>query len=481
MNDLMLLPLAHYLAVSALTGFITLLIAFMWLRQASKTAQQNMASAISSLQAQALVRENTLKEQLRQTELTSVRRETALEGAQQQLDALRKELSAFATYKARCIQLETRLEEQQLQQAREKLLLEETKRQLFGEFELAANKLFESKQKQFSESSRLNIENVLTPFKDQLKDFKKRVEDVYHKENSERNQLVGHIAELQKQAQKISGEANNLAHALKGDNKAQGGWGEIILERLLEQSGLEKGREYETQKTHLSEAGKRFKPDVIVHLPEGKDIVVDAKVSLVDYERFCSLEDVAERELALKRHVESLRAHIKGLSLKQYEQLEGVRTLDFVFIFVPVEAAYVAAIQAAPALFKEAYDKNIVLVSPSSLMVALRTVETLWRYEKQNNNAEEIAKSAGKLYDQFVLLLASIDDIGKFLEKASEAYETTRKRLSDGRGNLVRRVEHLRDLGAKTSRNIPESIKLEALEPMDDEALPTNDHSTEKG
>jgi Uncharacterized protein conserved in bacteria len=230
--------------------------------------------------------------------------------------------------------LETRLEEQQLQQAREKLLLEETKRQLFGEFELAANKLFESKQKQFSESSRLNIENVLTPFKDQLKDFKKRVEDVYHKENSERNQLVGHIAELQKQAQKISGEANNLAHALKGDNKAQGGWGEIILERLLEQSGLEKGREYETQKTHLSEAGKRFKPDVIVHLPEGKDIVVDAKVSLVDYERFCSLEDVAERELALKRHVESLRAHIKGLSLKQYEQLEGcAHSISCLFLF----------------------------------------------------------------------------------------------------------------------------------------------------
>ncbi|WP_245792222.1 DNA recombination protein RmuC [Teredinibacter waterburyi] len=402
--------------------------------------------------------------QVHQQALETARLQAELRAAQSRVESLGGELNELHTLRARYVQAETRLSEQQLQREQEKRLLDETKQQLFREFELAANKLFDAKQAQFTSSSRSTIEAVITPFKEQLKDFHKKVDDVYSKENNQRNQLLGQISELQKQATKISADANNLAAALKGDNKAQGNWGEIILERLLEQSGLEKGREYTTQKSHADAEGKRYKPDVIVHLPEGKDIVIDSKVSLVDYERFCVEQDTSARETLLKRHVDSLRAHIKGLSLKQYEQLEGVRTLDFVFIFVPIEAAYITAIQAAPALFKEAYDKNIVLVSPSSLMVALRTVETLWRYEKQNTNAETIAASAGKLYDQFVMVVAAIEDIGSHLDRATRAYDTTRKRLTDGRGNLIRRVENLRDLGAKTSKNLPDKLRSEALD-----------------
>lgn len=352
-----------------------------------------------------------------------------------------------------------RMEEQQYSQAAEKQNLQETRQLLFREFELAARKLFETGQEKLTTTGKQNLEMVLKPFREQLDTFNKRVEDIYHKENTQRNQLVGQIAALQKQAQAISTEANNLAAALKGENKTQGGWGEIILERLLEQSGLTKGREYETQNTYKNEEGKSLRPDVIVHLPDNKDIVIDAKVSLIHFEAWSNAEDKEQREKYLKAHVDSLRTHIKGLSIKNYDQIEGIRTLDFVFLFMPIETAYVLAMQHSPSLFKDAYDKNIVLVSPSSLMVALRTVETIWRYEKQNKNAEAIAESAGKLYDQFALFVESLDEVGRHISRASEAYDLSKKRLSSGKGNVLRRVEILRELGAKASKRL--SIELE--------------------
>lgn len=350
--------------------------------------------------------------------------------------------------------LQARTQEQKNSQLAEKQALEDTRQLLFREFELAAKKLFESGQEKLSSTGKQNLENVLKPFREQLDTFNKRVEDIYHKENTQRNQLVGQIAALQKQAQAISAEANNLASALKGENKTQGGWGEIILERLLEQSGLVKGREYETQNTYKNEVGKNLRPDVVVHLPDNKDIVIDSKVSLTHFESWSNTEDKDERERALKAHVDSIRTHIKGLSFKNYEQLEGVRTLDFVFLFMPIESAYVIAMQHSPGLFKEAYEKNIVLVSPSSLMVALRTVETIWRYDKQNKNAEAIAESAGKLYDQFARFVESLDEVGRYIDKAGEAFDQSKKRLSTGKGNLFRRVEVLRELGAKASKKL---------------------------
>lgn len=413
---------------------------------------------LAELERRSQTRENDarvlLASEVHLKEVELARKTTMLEAQEKRLLDAQAEIDKYRAVKEEYLQLQARFEEQLERQKSEQKLIEETKTVLFKEFELAANNLFEAKKQNFDQSNRVNMEMVLNPFKEQLNTFNKRIEDIYHKENSQRNQLVGQIAELQRQAQQISQDANNLANALKGDNKVQGNWGEIVLERLLEQSGLEKGREYETQQSYKDEDGKRFKPDVIVHLPDNKDIVIDAKMSLLDYERYCCETDQDVREKALKAHVESIRTHIKGLSLKSYEQLEGIRTLDFVFIFVPVEAAYVLAIQSSPNLFKEAYDKNIVLVSPSSLMVALRTVETIWRYEKQNANAEAIARSAGKIYDQFVLFVEALEDVGKNIDRAKISYNKSYERLASGRGNVLRRVETLKKLGAKATRTL---------------------------
>lgn len=351
-------------------------------------------------------------------------------------------------------ELKTRLEQERKNFAEQLALLQNAKAELAKEFENLANKIFESKQQQFSANSKTLLDNTLDPLKLQLTEFRKKVEDVYEKENADRNRLSGQVLELQKQAQKIGEDAVNLAQALKGNTKTQGNWGEVVLERLLEESGLQKGREYDTQVNFTGSDGSRLVPDVIIHLPENKDIVIDAKCSLVDYERFCSADDEFERKQYLNAHVSSLRSHIKGLSIKDYEKLDGIKALDFVFIFIPIEAAFMFALQHEPSLYREAYDRHIILVSPTTLLATLRTVENIWRYEKQNKNAERIAKEAGALHDQFVLLLESLDAIGSSLNKTQEAYTKARDRLQSGRGNLVKRVDDIRRLGAKTKKTI---------------------------
>jgi DNA recombination protein RmuC len=354
----------------------------------------------------------------------------------------------------------------ELATAKESLaILHNAKVELSKEFENIANKIFDNKQQQFSQSSKILLESTLDPFKLQLNDFRKKVEDVYEKENADRNRLSGQVVELQKQAQKIGEDAVNLAQALKGNNKAQGNWGEVILERLLEESGLQKGREYDTQISLTSDDGSRRMPDVIIHLPEHKDIIIDSKVSLNDYEKFCSSDDDLERKGFLNAHVSSLRNHIKGLSIKDYEKLEGIKTLDFIFIFIPIEAAFMLALQHEPNLYREAYDRHIILVSPTTLLATLRTVENIWRYEKQNKNAELIANEAGALHDQFVRLLEAMDNIQHYLGKSQEAYQLARSRLQTGRGSLVKRVDDIRRLGAKTKKRIHASLLEDDTEP----------------
>lgn len=370
--------------------------------------------------------------------------------------------------------LKTRLESEQEHYQQQLSLLKEARENLAREFENLANRIFESKQQQFAQSSKSTLEGTLNPLREQLTDFRRQVEEVYHKESAERNKLLGQITVLQQQTQKIGEDAVNLATALKGNNKAQGDWGEIVLERLLEQSGLQKGREYETQVTLEDEEGRRRKPDVIVRLPENKDIVIDSKVSLLSYEKYCNAADDEERERALRGHVASLRAHIDDLSKKNYEKLPNIRSLDFVFIFVPVEAAFMLALQHEPGLFNYAYDKHIVLVSPTTLLATLRTVENIWRYEKQNKNAERIADMAGKLHDQFALVLESLGELGANIERAQEAYVATQKRLSSGRGNLYRRIQELEKLGARTKRQLPrrdEAFLLEHESAAEDDVL----------
>jgi DNA recombination protein RmuC len=440
-----------------------------------ETVQQDLQHA-HALQQAALTQEcNQLKQQLvelkthyQDSQQHSAQLQQQLSLSQQEVAGLREKTRHFDELQQQAqrkdeqltslakevTELTTRLEQERKSFNEQLTLLQNAKAELTKEFENIANKIFDNKQQQFSQSSKSLLDHTLDPLKLQLSEFRKKVEDVYEKENAERNRLSGQVLELQKQAQKIGEDAVNLAQALKGNTKTQGNWGEVVLERLLEESGLQKGREYDTQVNFTSSDGSRLMPDVIVHLPENKDIVIDAKCSLVDYEKFCSAEDELERKQYLNAHVNSLRNHIKGLSIKDYEKLDGIKALDFVFIFIPIEAAFMVALQHEPGLYREAYDRHIILVSPTTLLATLRTVENIWRYEKQNKNAERIAKDAGALHDQFVLLLESLDAIGHSINKTQEAYNKARERLQTGRGNLVKRVDDIRRLGAKTKKSI---------------------------
>jgi DNA recombination protein RmuC len=371
---------------------------------------------------------------------------------QQQLEEVRRDLLTVNSA------LEQKLLSQQTHYQEQIALLADAKKTLSREFENLANRIFDEKQTKFSLQSKEAMEVTLSPLRRDIGDFRKQVESAYDKENAERNKLVGQISELQKQTMQVSADAVSLATALRGDNKAQGNWGEFILEKLLEDSGLTNGREYTTQVALKDEAGKRRNPDVIIRLPEGRDIIIDAKVSLVDYERYFHAEDEEAKKLCLRQHLSSLRAHIKGLSRKDYENLEGVNSLDFALIFVPIESAFMLALDHDPEMMRDAYDRGIILVSPSTLMVTLRTIKNLWRYADQNRNAQLIADKAGGLYDQFVLYIESLDEVGKHIEKSQEAWDTAHKRLSSGRGNLIRRTQELKKLGAKAKKSLPENM-----------------------
>ncbi len=357
--------------------------------------------------------------------------------------------------------LEQRLVGQQAQYEAQLKLLQEAKQSLSQEFENLANRIFEDKQAKFTVQNKEALEVTLSPLRRDIGDFRKQVESAYDKETADRNKLVGQLSELQKQTMQVSADAVSLANALRGDNKAQGNWGEFILEKLLEDSGLSKGREYDTQVALKDESGKRRNPDVIIHLPEGRDIVIDAKVSLVDYERYFHADTDELKQQCLRQHLNSLRAHIKGLSHKDYENLDGVNSLDFVLIFIPVEAAFMVALDQDPEMMRDAYDRGIILVSPSTLMVTLRTIKNLWRYADQNRNAQLIADKAGGLYDQFVLYIEALDEVGKHINKSQEAWDSARKRLSTGKGNLIRRTEELKKLGAKAKKSLPDDLELE--------------------
>ncbi|WP_414728077.1 DNA recombination protein RmuC [Zhongshania aliphaticivorans] len=383
----------------------------------------------------------------------------------QQADALAASRDSLSQYEQNSSELKAELARQQsayqhLQSATAEqiALLSDAKKQLTDQFEQLANRIFDEKSQRFQSHSREALELQLKPFRDQLLEFRGRVDHIYSDENRERGELKEQLKNLQEMNRNISKEAQNLTRALKGDNKAQGNWGEVILERVLEESGLRKGHEYLTQQSFTDESGKRRQPDVIVRLPDDKDIVIDAKVSLLAYERYCSSDDEGERQAFLREHAQSVKAHINGLSTKGYEHIEGLRTLDFVFIFIPVEAAFMAAFEHDPELFRSAYEKNIIVVGPTTLLATLRTVQSIWRYERQNQNAEKIAKEAGALHDQFALVVQSLEDIGKHLDRGRDAFDKTMSRMTVGRGNLVGRVSRLEALGAKVKKSLPVAL-----------------------
>ncbi len=333
-------------------------------------------------------------------------------------------------------------------------LLENAEERLRIQFESLANRLFEQKTRTVDEQNKMSLETLLSPLKEQLEGFKKQVNDNFTQESRERHTLVHQINSLKQLNEQMAQEAINLTQALKGDNKAQGNWGEVVLARVLSDSGLREGHEYQTQVSLENEEGKRYQPDVVVHLPQQKDVVVDAKMSLVAYERFFNADTIAERELAMSEHVTSMRAHMRGLSRKDYHQLHGIRSLDYVLMFIPVEPAFQAAIEADPALIRDAMDLNIMLVSPTTLLVALRTINNLWRNERQNQNAKEIAERASKLYDKLRLFVNDMEAMGQSLEKANQSYQGAMNKLATGRGNVIRQAESFKQLGVEVKRDI---------------------------
>ncbi|WP_316735623.1 DNA recombination protein RmuC [Pedobacter aquatilis] len=338
--------------------------------------------------------------------------------------------------------------------AAQKVSLEQNQEKFNKDFELIANKILEEKSIRFVEQNRTNLDLILNPLKENIKAFEEKVEKVYKAESDERNILKGVISELQIQSKLIQEDANNLTKALKGDSKKQGNWGEVILEKVLERSGLVRDQEYRIQASLVSAEGGRYQPDVVIDLPDGKHLVVDAKVSLVAYERSVSAETDEEREGYVKQHLTSIKNHIQELSAKNYHDLYKINSPDFVLLFVPIESSFSIAVQKDAELFNFAWDRKVVIVSPSTLLATLRTIASMWKQERQNRNVLEIARLSGSMYDKFVGFISDMESIGKHIKNGQDAYDKAINKLSDGSGNLVNTSEKIKKLGAKATKQI---------------------------
>ncbi len=401
----------------------------------------------------------TLKERLASREEQLRRQSEELQTKDSRLDSLIEDKTELERNNAK---LATELK-QEVRRSEENLkLLNGAKKELEIQFENLANQIFDEKTKAFADQSKTNLDSILTPFKERIAAFEKKVTEVYATEGKERHSLIKEVQRLQELNQKIGEDAENLTKALKGDTKMQGIWGEIILERILEESGLRKGIEYDSQGGFRDVEGKLLKPDVVVHLPEEKDIIIDSKVSLVAYEKYVRAENDDDREKAVKEHLISINAHLKGLASKKYDELPGIKSLDFVLMFVPVESAFMLAIDKDNEIFRKAFDKSIMIVSPSTLLVTLRTIQNIWRYEYQNKNALEIAERAGKLYDKFVGFVADLEKIGDQVDNTRKAYDSAHNKLVSGKGNLISRAQTLIDLGVKSRKHLPAAVIQEA-------------------
>lgn len=418
-------------------------------------------------EAAALAKAQERSSRLEKVERDNTQKESQLAELQQRL----------AREKARIAELGAVLDEERKQADEKIALLSEAREQLKLEFRNLAQRIFEEKGHKFVDQNRAAVDRLIRPLREQIGDFKKRVEDVYDKESRDRTTLHAEINHLKELNQKISREAVNLTRALKGDSKVRGNWGEVVLERVLEASGLQKGREYDVQVSLQDRGGKRYQPDAVVRLPEGKDVIVDAKVPLKAYEAFYTAEAPEEKEKHLSAHIDAVRRHIRSLADKRYDALEGVCSLDFTLMFIPIEPAFLAAVEREGTLFSEAFEKSIMVVSPSTLLVTLRTIQNIWRHEYQNRHALEIATRAGGLYDKFVGFVAVLEEVGLQLGRAQKAYQTARDRLAGGRGNLIRRTQQLKDLGAKAAKELPAELLASADMDADPEEDEDGDHS----
>jgi len=360
------------------------------------------------------------------------------------------------------------MENLHLKNKEQKQEVEKLQEKFTKEFENLANKILDEKSNKFTEQNKENIQNILTPLQEKIHLFEKKVEESQKESIGMHSALKEQLSNLQSQNLKITQEAENLTKALKGDSKMQGNWGELVLERVLEKSGLEKDREYTVQQSFTLEDGSRVLPDVIINLPDGKKMVVDSKVSLTDYERYVNAEDEL-KEKFLKDHINSLKRHVDQLSAKKYEDLYAMESPDFVLLFVPIEPAFAVAINNDNNLYNKAFEQNIVIVTPSTLLATLRTIDTMWNNEKQQRNAIEIARQAGALYDKFEGFVSDLTKVGKKMDEAKSEYKGAMNKLVEGRGNIITSIEKLKKMGAKTKKSIPEPILKRAQEDDFDE------------
>ena len=383
--------------------------------------------------------------------------EGRLQEAEQQLGVLNAQIAA----------LNTQLTQERSQNLEKIALLQNAREELSSQFKNLANDILEEKSKRFSEQNQQSLGQLLEPLKTRLQEFQGKVEQVYVQEGKDRSALAEQVRQLMELNRTVSQEANNLTRALKGSNKTQGNWGELILERVLETAGLRKGEEFDVQESHTTGDGKRLQPDVVLHLPEDRHLVIDAKATLVAYEDYANAEDDKHREAALKRHLDAVRAHIKGLSEKNYQDLYGLKSLDFVLMFIPIEPAFMLAVTHDRELFMDAWNKNVLLVSPSTLLFVVRTVASLWRQEAQNRNAQDIAKRGAELYDKLAGFVEDMESLGNRLGQAQKDYDGAISKLSTGRGNLIRQAEMLKKLGVKPNKALPTPMVEQANDAAD--------------
>lgn len=445
-----------FLLVGLILGFF-----IAWFYASSKFKQKDQISPAEF---------ENLKTQLQNEKLSHGKTEERLKVIEKTLEQTRSELqnelneerkqklnvsSELSAAKKEIENLNSRLAEQLKE-------YEEVQKKLTNDFKVIANQLLDEKSQKFTEQNKANLDSILKPLGEKIKDFEKKVDEVYINETKDRATLKEQLKMLQELNQQMTKEASNLTNALKGQAKTQGNWGEMILEKILERSGLNRDKEYSVQESVTTEEGKRFQPDVIIKLPENKAIIIDSKVSLLAYEKFVNAEDENERGTALKEHIQSVRNHVKNLSGKNYQNLYGLKSLDFVLLFMPIESAFGAAVQNDNELFNEAFDRNIVLVSPSTLLATLRTIANIWRYEYQNKNALQIAEQGGKLYDKFVAFVEDLKDIGSRINATQTSYDKAFKKLTEGRANIISQAEKLKELGAKTSKSIDGTLLNEA-------------------
>lgn len=373
-----------------------------------------------------------------------------------------RNIEQFATIS----ELKTRLEETRNAAHERQTILEQSEQRLTTQFENLANRIFEHSGKKIEQQNKQSLNFLLSPLKEQLDSFKKQVQDSFGEEAKERHTLTHEIRNLQQLNQQMAKEATNLTNALKGNNKVQGNWGEFILSQILDNSGLRLGYEYDTQVNLTNENNQRLQPDVIVHLPQGGDVVIDSKVTLVAYERYFNNDEEIVKTKALSDHLTAVRNHLKQLSQKDYHKLIGINSLDYILMFIPVEPAFLCAIDSDPSLINDALKNNIMIVSPTTLLVALRTIHNLWRYEHQNRNAELIADKASKLYDKVRGFVEDMENLGSTLDKAQQTYQNSLNKLSKGRGNIIGQIERFRELGVEVKKPINPDIALLSVDEL---------------